>query len=59
MTPGKAKSLIPELPKGLTLDQRAGYTWRQDWVNRKYLKEQDQLPQAKTFADGLEFMRPQ
>ena len=53
----KGEVADPELPKGLTLDQRAGYTWRQDWVNRKYLKEQDQLPQAKTFADGIEFLR--
>ena len=52
----KGEVADPELPKGLTLDQRAGYTWRQDWVNRKYLQEQDQLPQARTFAEGIEFI---
>ena len=52
----KGEVADPELPKGLSLSQRAGYTWRQDWVNRKYLTEQDQLPQAKTFAEGLEFI---
>ncbi len=52
----KGEVVDPELPKGLTLDQRAGSTWRQDWVNRKYLSEPEQLPQAKTFAEGLEFI---
>ena len=30
---------------------------RQDWVNRFYMQEEAQTPQAKTFARGLEFMR--
>jgi len=30
---------------------------RQDWVNRKYMQEEEKQPQAKTFAMGLEFMR--
>ena len=31
--------------------------WRQDWVNRKYMTEEQALPQARTFANGLEFIR--
>jgi arylsulfatase A-like enzyme len=30
---------------------------RQDWVNRKYIRDADELPQAQTFARGMEFMR--
>lgn len=29
---------------------------RQDWINRKYIGSQDDFPQARTFAAGLEFM---
>jgi arylsulfatase A-like enzyme len=30
---------------------------RQDWVNRKYIRDADELPQAQTLARGMEFMR--
>ena len=30
--------------------------WRQDWVNRQYLTKEEDMPQAKTFAAGLEFI---
>ena len=30
---------------------------RQDWVNRKYIQEPAELPQAQTFEKGMEFMR--
>ena len=29
---------------------------RQDWVNRAYIKDESMLPQAQTFARGLEFI---
>ena len=30
---------------------------RQDWVNRKYIRQEEDFPQAQTFAKGLEFIR--
>ena len=30
---------------------------RQDWVNRAYMQEEAEQPQARTFAGGLEFLR--
>ncbi len=30
--------------------------WRQDWINRKYMQEEEQMPQAVTFKRGLEFI---
>ena len=33
-----------------------GVWGNQDWVNRAYMQEEEQMPQAKTFAMGLEFL---
>lgn len=30
--------------------------WRQDWINRKYFTRDEEMPQSRTFAAGLEFM---
>ena len=52
--PESPESLInlPEgLPKWMT-DTR-----RQDWVNRPYMTQEEQQPQAKTFKAGLEFIQ--
>ncbi|MDP6349496.1 MAG: sulfatase [Chloroflexota bacterium] len=31
--------------------------WRQEWVNREFMKKEEQQPQAKTFRKGLDFIR--
>ena len=33
-----------------------GLGWRQDWVNRKYMQKEENMPQAVTFKRGLEFI---
>jgi arylsulfatase A-like enzyme len=33
------------------------HLFRQDWINRKYMAAEEQHPQAKTFAKGIEFIR--
>jgi arylsulfatase A-like enzyme len=43
---------IPESPK-----KQRGEMWRQDWINRGYMKREEDQPQAVTFANGLHFMR--
>lgn len=31
--------------------------WRQDWVNRQYMRREEDQPQPRTFRNGLEFIR--
>jgi arylsulfatase A-like enzyme len=45
----------PEIPENLK--KLRNKTWRQDWVNRKYLTRQEDFPQHKTFENGIEFIR--
>lgn len=42
---------IPESVSG-----RSDPMWKQDWVNRQYMKREEDQPQPNTFARGLEFM---
>lgn len=47
----------PDIPETLNNESRKNNRhWRHDWVNRKYMQEEADQPQAKTFAKGLEFM---
>ncbi len=46
----------PEQPQE-TLSKRAGtQNWRHDWINRAFMKTQEQQPQHKTFSTGLDFI---
>jgi len=45
-----------KLPETLNGDERR-YGLVQDWVNRSYIKREEDFPQAKTFAMGEEFLR--
>jgi arylsulfatase A-like enzyme len=31
--------------------------WRQDWINRSYIRQEQDMPQAQTFALGMDFIR--
>jgi arylsulfatase A-like enzyme len=54
--PWKGQVKDPEIPE--TLTKRDGQpSWRQDWVNRGYMTDETQQPQARTFALGEEFIR--
>ncbi len=44
----------PEMPAAVA--GRDTESWRQDWVNRPYMRAEKDQPQAKTMAAGLEFM---
>ncbi|MCJ7737119.1 MAG: sulfatase [Anaerolineae bacterium] len=39
------------------LSKGSGGLWRQDWVNRNYMQREEDQPQYKTFAHGLDFIR--
>jgi arylsulfatase A-like enzyme len=53
--PWKGQVKDPDIPP--TLSKRSGKLWRQDWVNRQYMTQEADQPQAKTFELGLEFIR--
>ncbi|MBO0744982.1 MAG: sulfatase [Candidatus Dormibacteraeota bacterium] len=46
----------PEVPDDLKR-VRNRHSYRQDWVNRKYLTDEADHPQTRTFDAGLEFLR--
>ena len=44
----------PEIPETVTTGWPG---WRQDWINRKHMQKEEELPQARTFKKGIEFIR--
>jgi len=49
--------LLLEIPRGPDVPKWVTNLRRQDWVNRAYMTEEAAQPQAKTFKEGLEFIR--
>ncbi|WP_330666271.1 sulfatase [Vallitalea sp.] len=45
----------PNIPDSIC-NYKLSDLWRQDWVNRQYLDEEEKQPQALTFKNGLEFI---
>jgi arylsulfatase A-like enzyme len=45
----------PEIPE--TVATRQGRMWRQDWINRRYMDREEEQPQPRTFAAGIDFIR--
>jgi arylsulfatase A-like enzyme len=48
---------VAEPPIPPVVAPRQGAMWRQDWVNRRFMRREPDQPQPQTFAAGLEFMR--
>jgi arylsulfatase A-like enzyme len=46
----------PPIPEVIPNSREGSPMFRQDWVNRLYMQNQEDLPQAKTFKLGLEFI---
>ncbi|MCI2417498.1 sulfatase-like hydrolase/transferase [Saccharopolyspora sp. K220] len=44
----------PDIPD--TISWRSGATWRQDWINRQYLRDPADHPQTRTVDAGLKFL---
>lgn len=47
----------PAAPAALGAHNSGSRISRQDWINRMYIKDEDQFPQAQTFTRGIEFIR--
>jgi arylsulfatase A-like enzyme len=54
--PWKGIIADPDIPDSVK-KFRAFANWRQDWINRQYLTGEGEMPIAKTFHNGLEFIR--
>ncbi len=50
--PWKGRMQEPERPAAY-----AGKITTRDWINRSYMPEEEQMPQAQTFSAGLDFIR--
>ncbi len=55
--PWKGLVKDPEIPEHVYTNRIYKALWRQDWVNRTFLQKEKNLPQAKTFKKGLEFIK--
>lgn len=51
------KAVVDPPPAPESPDGRKGVMIEQDWVNRSTMKEEEDWPQAQSFAHGLEFLR--
>jgi arylsulfatase A-like enzyme len=54
--PWKGHVAMPPIPEVVPNTWEGSPMFRQDWVNRLYMQNQEDLPQAKTFKLGLEFI---
>ncbi|MFH5186284.1 sulfatase [Paenibacillus sp. TAB 01] len=56
--PWKGEVAEPPIPEHVgSYDGYRGQLFRQDWINRKYMTTEETHPQAKTFTEGIEFIR--
>jgi len=55
--PWKGEVKDPDIPEHVPSMREGTNPWRQDWVNRKYMSSEEDHPQAKTFHQGMEFIR--
>jgi arylsulfatase A-like enzyme len=53
--PWKGNIQDPEIPE--IIGYRSGRMLRQHWINQKYMPREQDLPQAKTFSKGIEFIK--
>jgi arylsulfatase A-like enzyme len=53
--PWKGQVANPNPPECVA--SRSGDMWRQDWVNRQFMRRESDQPQPQTFAAGLDFIR--
>ncbi|MCP4757104.1 MAG: sulfatase [Proteobacteria bacterium] len=55
--PWKGVVKDPEIPDHVpNMRKFLGTSWRQDWINREYMRKEEDQPQFKTFQQGIEFI---
>jgi arylsulfatase A-like enzyme len=50
----KGEVTDPEIPEDAI--GRKKHSWRQDWINRKYMPAEEDMPLYKSFKSGMEFI---
>ncbi|MFB9275484.1 sulfatase-like hydrolase/transferase [Cohnella cellulosilytica] len=56
--PWKGEVADPQIPEhAVRYEGYRGWLFRQDWINRQYMKTEESHPQSRTFERGLEFIR--
>ena len=50
----KGEVAAPEIPEDAI--GRMKHSWRQDWINRKYMTAEEEMPLYKSFKAGMEFI---
>ncbi|GMK45351.1 sulfatase-like hydrolase/transferase [Paenibacillus glycanilyticus] len=56
--PWKGEVADPEIPEHVgDFNGYRSHLFRQDWINRKYMTEEQQHPMSETFSRGIEFIR--
>lgn len=51
------KGVVGPFETPAQLHSSKGVWGRQDWINRSYIQREEDMPQARTFAAGLEFIQ--
>jgi arylsulfatase A-like enzyme len=54
--PWKGQVADPNIPQSVSARHNSR-NWRQDWVNRNFMREEKDQPQPQTFSAGLDFLR--
>lgn len=54
--PWKGEVADPEYPESIGMKAMSRLV-RHDWINRKYIREEQDFPQARTMESGLDFIR--
>ena len=56
--PWKGEVKDPDIPDHVfNMREESAPHWRQDWINRKYMQNEKNMPQTRTFMKGLEFIK--
>ncbi len=54
--PWKGEVAAPDIPKN-AIGRKSVGLWEQDWINRKYIKNEEDFPISKTFDKGVDFIK--
>ena len=54
--PWKGQVRDPDIPETVASRRGSAKHWRQDWVNRQFMRREEDQPQANTFQMGLDFL---
>jgi len=54
--PWKGQVAPPKMPEAIVAPHQGDW-WQQDWINRQFMRSEEQQPQSQTFTAGLDYIR--